>query len=251
MLTLLSLLFTALLSLILVVEGLRGQRVYRRLKVDLEANVPDARVCFYASTLRFEVVTGGLAAAVLGLNHGLPATGLERLPFFERFAVLAHAGAEFWSGFLMSFGVSAGLAWWISRKRAPRPRGSLARWLLPDFDALLPRTAREGWWFALVALSAGVCEELVFRGWLLQVLTRLGGLQGLVLLAVAALIFGLMHAYQGPLGVLSTTALAVALIGVTVMTGSLLVPMALHVLLDLRWALPRGQVKLAPSTPAT
>jgi uncharacterized protein len=104
--------------------------------------------------------------------------------------------------------------------------------------ALLPRTAGERRLFTLVGVTAGVCEEWLYRGFFLAVVAALaGGLPTPVLVAVAALAFGLAHAYQGVAGVLTTGVLGGVLAGLYLDTGSLLLPVLLHVLIDLRFLL--------------
>ena len=53
------------------------------------------------------------------------------------------------------------------------------------------------------------------------------------------MLFGLAHWYQGRLGVLATGAVGAFLTQLYLTTGSLLLPMLLHVLIDLRLALSR------------
>jgi membrane protease YdiL (CAAX protease family) len=97
---------------------------------------------------------------------------------------------------------------------------------------ILPRTPTEYRWFVALAITAGVCEELLFRGYLLAVTSPYLTLAGAVIAGAA--IFGLGHAYQGGRGV-AKTALAGLLFGaIYVATGSLVWPIILHVLLDLQ-----------------
>jgi membrane protease YdiL (CAAX protease family) len=58
-----------------------------------------------------------------------------------------------------------------------------------------------------------------------------------VLVLVAAAGFGLAHAYQGVAGVLTTGVLGGVLAAVYLQTGSLLLPVVLHVVIDLRFLL--------------
>ena len=60
------------------------------------------------------------------------------------------------------------------------------------------------------------------------------------------MLFGLAHWYQGRLGVLATGAVGAVLTQLYLTTGSLLLPMVLHVLIDLRLLLDRPAP--APST---
>jgi membrane protease YdiL (CAAX protease family) len=113
--------------------------------------------------------------------------------------------------------------------------------------ALLPRTARERRLFTVVGITAGVCEEWLYRGFFLAVVAAVaGGLPTGVLVVVAAMAFGLAHAYQGVVGVVTTGLLGGILAAVYLQTGSLLLPVLLHALIDLRFllvparALPAG-----------
>jgi uncharacterized protein len=113
--------------------------------------------------------------------------------------------------------------------------------------ALLPRTRAERRLFTLVGITAGVCEEWLYRGFFLAVVAALAGdLSGPLLVLVAAAAFGLAHAYQGVAGVVTTGVLGGVLAGLYLSTGSLLLPVLLHVLIDLRFllvparALPAG-----------
>lgn len=110
------------------------------------------------------------------------------------------------------------------------------RKLMPDFTALIPVTGRERLLWAAAAISAGICEEIVFRGWLLATLHDSVGLGGTALVPTAAAIFGLAHTYQGVTGVILTALAGVLFCVLYVATGSLLVPILLHCVVDLRFA---------------
>ncbi|MFZ0736428.1 MAG: CPBP family intramembrane glutamic endopeptidase [Candidatus Acidiferrales bacterium] len=63
-------------------------------------------------------------------------------------------------------------------------------------SALLPRSLPEVLIWIAVSVTAGICEEIAFRGYLLR---QLHALSGNVVAAVMAqaLVFGVAHAYQG------------------------------------------------------
>jgi membrane protease YdiL (CAAX protease family) len=104
--------------------------------------------------------------------------------------------------------------------------------------ALLPRTTGERRLFTLVGVTAGVCEEWLYRGFFLAVVAAVGGgLPTPVLVAVGALAFGLAHAYQGLAGIVTTGILGGVMAGLYLGTGSLLLPVLLHALIDLRFLL--------------
>jgi membrane protease YdiL (CAAX protease family) len=114
--------------------------------------------------------------------------------------------------------------------------------------ALLPRTAGERRLFTVVGLTAGVCEEWLYRGFFLAVVAAVaGGPPSWVLVAVAGVAFGLAHAYQGRAGIVLTGALGGVMAVLYLGTGSLLLPVLLHAAIDLRFllvptrALPAGR----------
>jgi membrane protease YdiL (CAAX protease family) len=63
-------------------------------------------------------------------------------------------------------------------------------------DAQLPRTIAERWTWVLVAVSAGVGEELVYRGYLQTRFTALTGSTGWAI-TLQAVLFAIAHANQG------------------------------------------------------
>lgn len=97
---------------------------------------------------------------------------------------------------------------------------------------MLPVGKRERRWWGLLAISAGVCEELVYRGFLLAYFGGQGaGLAGAWLLSTLA--FGLAHAYQG-LGGIVRSALVGAILGlVAIASGHLALAIVLHIAIDL------------------
>jgi membrane protease YdiL (CAAX protease family) len=126
------------------------------------------------------------------------------------------------------------LATALYRVGGDRARRALAVQLRP-VAALLPRTRPERWTFGLLAVTAGVCEELVYRGFGLAALRWAApGITDPALIAVTAAAFGLAHLYQGPVGVLLTGLLGAYLGWITIATGSLLPVILLHALIDLR-----------------
>ncbi len=109
--------------------------------------------------------------------------------------------------------------------------------------AVLPRTAGERRLFTVVGITAGVCEEWLYRGFFLAVVAAVaGGLPNAVLIVAAGLAFGLAHAYQGRAGVVTTGLLGGVLAALYLSTGSLLLPVLLHAAIDLRFLLVPARV---------
>jgi len=232
---------------------------YRQLKQEVANGDTRARLRIYYRALVFEWMSALLALLALGFDWNklnpkslaLDGSNLMRqlLPngSFDRGAA---------TGIVV--GLALGTAGFIVARlranrraaNAPAAPASAPWWrkLLPDFSALLPVTAHERMVWAAVAVSAGICEEVVFRGWLLATLHGPLGLRGTALIAVAAAAFGLAHAYQRIAGVLLTSLAGALFCVLYVATGSLLVPILLHILVDLRFALLPASRAQKPQT---
>ena len=111
---------------------------------------------------------------------------------------------------------------------------------------LLPRTRDERAIYGLVAVSAGVVEELLFRGFLMGY--AMGGLgwSWQQASAASAVAFGVSHLYQGPATAAAATLIGFGFAESYTLTGSLLAPVLLHIALDLRvltWPQPSDPQK--------
>ncbi|MDE2874700.1 MAG: CPBP family intramembrane metalloprotease [Gemmatimonadota bacterium] len=99
-------------------------------------------------------------------------------------------------------------------------------------QAIMPATGREKGVFALLALAAGVFEEVVFRGFLPVFLMPWTGSYLAGALPVA-LVFGFLHAYQGRHGIARTAVMGGILAVGVAWTGSLWPSIFAHAALDL------------------
>jgi uncharacterized protein len=102
-----------------------------------------------------------------------------------------------------------------------------------DITALLPRTRGELIYGAAMSVNAGVVEELLFRLGMPALLFGITG-NGVVAFALAAVLFGLLHIYQGAWGVVGATLLGLLFTAIYLLSGSILVVIAVHALVDLR-----------------
>ncbi len=100
---------------------------------------------------------------------------------------------------------------------------------------MLPRTARERGLWVLLSMTAGLCEELLYRGFMPSYLVHVfPGVNLLIALVISAVIFGIGHIYQKLTGVLGTGLMGLVFGFLYFLTGSLLLPIIVHALFDMR-----------------
>jgi membrane protease YdiL (CAAX protease family) len=105
---------------------------------------------------------------------------------------------------------------------------------LNSLSYFLPSTTQERRWWIVVCLTAGFCEEVLFRGFVIHYLHSSGFALGYgSALAISAAIFGLQHLYQGT-GAFSTVITGLVLGVLFMVTGSLLLPILFHAAFDLQ-----------------
>jgi sarcosine oxidase len=181
---------------------------------------PRVRLAVYrqAMLIQWSLVA---TVAILWLAGGRPWRALGVVttvtPFFVGLAVALAAGVA----------VVA-----VQRRRALADDEALAkaRERLSHVEVMLPHDAREARWFYGLSFTAGVCEEVLYRGYMIWYLAHGLGLWPAA--GVASLIFGIGHSYQGWRGVLATTCVGAAFAGMYLTSGSLLLPAIAHVLVD-------------------
>jgi membrane protease YdiL (CAAX protease family) len=237
-------------------EVVRFPASYRQLKQAIVDGDPQARTRVYRRAIVFEWVSALLSLAALGFDWSKLNPKLLALDGLRMIQMAPHS-ANFDRGAMAGLfvGVAMGtIGFIIVRLKANRrgataaanaPVGGLRR-LIPDFSAMIPVTTNERLLWTVVAISAGICEEIVFRGWLLATLHAPLLLAGTALVVAASVIFGLAHSYQGITGMLLTAFAGAFFCGLYVATGSLLMPILLHIVIDARFAILPGPRVQAP-----
>lgn len=128
--------------------------------------------------------------------------------------------------------VVLGVIWnqWVRVRRDPQFRARL-REQLPELQGFVPTTPNEVNTFRALAVTAGICEELVYRGFLLWYLGTYMPLALAVPLMMVA--FGAGHLYQGVKPAAQIAAIAGIAALFYMLSGSLWIPIVLHTLVDL------------------
>jgi membrane protease YdiL (CAAX protease family) len=210
--------------LIFVVLGVvipwRGRVRLRHLLAKPEVTSAE-RLSLYRSTITFQWIAVGVAAW-RAWAHGFT---LQQLGLaFHRPALLT--GVAIFGG--------AGLAalHWLNLSRMGRIRSKARESFQRMAERILPRSKPETATFLALAVTAGLCEEFLYRGFTMAALTR-GGLPTWIVVLASAVLFGLAHLYQGRGGLIGTLLLGVVFGGLRVATGSLIPPIAWHAMIDI------------------
>jgi uncharacterized protein len=97
---------------------------------------------------------------------------------------------------------------------------------------LAPQNAFELLLWVILSISAGICEELTFRGYLLQQFTSIRGRLWIGVLA-SSFLFGVAHGYEGASGMIAITIYGALFCMLTIKRGSLRPGMMAHAWQDI------------------
>jgi uncharacterized protein len=122
----------------------------------------------------------------------------------------------------------------IRKKLRKKPRKFGSAEAMKSLRYLLPATWTERRWWAFIAVTAGVCEETLYRGFLVHYLHGAFSLNLTIALLISSGLFGLVHLYGGVSGVVGSFVFGFLMGMLFLLTGNLLLPMIVHALLDLR-----------------
>jgi membrane protease YdiL (CAAX protease family) len=206
----------------LIAMPLLSVRLRRRFAGIDSARIPRLRIYLRSVVSQWLLVaciavlwwTRGRAPAALGLDIPLSAGGRAGLALVAGLAVVV-------------------LAYWtyVLAKLDAAGRGRFLAWL--ERSKMAPRTGAEAIAFVPVALTAGIGEELLYRGFIFWFLAPTLGLPWTVV--ISAVVFGLGHGYQGWRGIISTTGTGFFLGAFYAVSGTLWWVMGLHAVIDLQY----------------
>lgn len=207
--------------LFLLVMPLLGVLEFNLLERSLSKGRRDARLWFYGWSIGVQwLLTVALLVWWFSLDRDLYFLGM--VPVVTEWQWLAVVG-----GLLLSFLLFPQMNMVLgSDEHLKKVRGSLGK-----LELMAPRESVEQQFFQVLSVTAGVCEEILYRGMLMFVLTAAFGQWPALILASA--IFGLGHFYQGLTGVGKSATAGLVLGLLAIFSGSILVGMVLHTVLDL------------------
>lgn len=169
------------------------------------------RLVLYASTIAFQ----WLAVALVGWR--VWARGYTP----RHLGLVFHGGARLLVAGLVGAAVIGGLQWFNLRRVGripPESRGAIQA----VAERVLPQSAVELLPYLALAITAGLCEEFLYRGFAMAALASAGIPPWLVVL-VSSLLFGLAHSYQGRGGMAMTFVVGLVL-GASRLTYNSLIP---------------------------
>ena len=203
-----------------VIVPLRGRARLKQLLAKPRVESAE-RLWLYGSTIAFQWLAAGVVAW-RAWAHGFNAEQLGLvMPGRLRLSVVTALGAAL----IVTLQ-------WLNLRRMGRSTSPLRRPLQALAERILPQSTVELIPFFALAVTAGLCEEFLYRGFAMAVLSRTGLPAGVVIL-LSSILFGLAHLYQGRAGLVSTTVLGI-LFGISRAALGSLVPVAVwHIGVDL------------------
>lgn len=178
------------------------------------------RISLYLSTIAFQWLAAA-AAAWRSWAHGYTLAQLG-LALPGRLKILAVT--------ILGAAIIPTLQW-FNLRRMGRSNSPARGPLQALAERILPQNSRELIPFCGLALTAGLCEEFLYRGFAMTTISNLGMPAGVVVLT-SAVLFGMAHLYQGKAGFVSTTILGLLFGFARVSLASLLPVIAWHAGID-------------------
>ena len=205
-----------------IVQPIYGTIEFRRYVARVKAGQTPDRVKLYTQTMLMEWI--GLA--ILALMWRFYDRPIAELGF------TASVGVGFWIGLAVSIVVVAYLIYaWYGMGRADNETRRKLRESFGELSHFMPQTTTDYRRFIAVSITAGIVEEIIYRGFVLWYLSTFMPLWGAVI--VSSMFFGIAHSYQGPMGAVRTGLVGFAFAILYVGTGSIWIPIVAHALLDI------------------
>jgi uncharacterized protein len=178
------------------------------------------RLSLYASTIGFQ----WLAVAVVAWRAWARGLSPDELGLVVhgrwRILIAAIVGAA-----------TLGTLQWFNLRRVGRSSGKAREFLKVLAERILPQSRVELLPYLGLAVTAGLCEEFLYRGFAMAALTKAGlPLWGVVL--SSSILFGLAHLYQGRGGIVSTLVIGTVFATARIAYDGLLPGMLWHFAVD-------------------
>lgn len=220
----------------LVYEPIFGYWDYNKFKVDVQKNQL-ARLQYYKNTILslwiptvfiwLLVIFTELTLKDIGLT--VPDIDPDRLGAFITYSAIIIALSYLLGVLYYAIGYH-----FSDTVRMKFSQAKQKQWEHVHFSDILPVTDKERKSWTYVALTAGITEEIIYRGFLIFAIAYLFPTLSIwAVILISSLLFGLAHTYQGvTTGVLRTTLFGVIFSILYIAIGSILPLIILHILID-------------------
>jgi membrane protease YdiL (CAAX protease family) len=125
-----------------------------------------------------------------------------------------------------------GVAHWFNLRRVGRSKNPVVERVKAIALRIFPHSNRELAIFCGLAVTAGICEEFIYRGFVMGALLHIP-LPTWSVLLISSVLFGLAHTYQGRSGVIGTLLLGTVFGLVRILYHSLLIVVLWHAAIDI------------------
>jgi membrane protease YdiL (CAAX protease family) len=212
--------FWLIFLFLIVVLPWRGRQRMRKLMA-LPSVSGRERIQLYATTILFQWIL----------------TALVGWRAFERGISWRELGmANGWTPSVLSLTVIGAaliaVGHWANLRRMTASKHPAIQQLRAMGARLFPRSPAQAFFYILLALTAGCCEEFVFRGFVVAALFRAGFSAWIVVLLSSAM-FGIAHLYQGKGGSVGAGILGTLFAMTKIAYHSLLPVVVCHAVLDI------------------
>jgi len=198
----------------------------RRRTRSIEGMVFDTQMktFLYVSNSLFQWGIVGVVLLAWGLQgHPLKTMGLQ-LPNLELWPWIITVTLLFWGAYAWNTWLQIGTPEALAEARA--------QWR--SKTPFMPANKKEFRRFILMAFTAGICEEILFRGFLMTYLQALSyGSPKFQSMVVSAAVFAVLHVYQGRVAAMKIFAFSLVFGALYILTNSILPSIFIHVLVDL------------------
>ena len=223
--------YTAFLSFMIIYIAVFVTIVFRRVSKGQGLSVTEKFKCGTYCHLISGLWGGTAIVLIMSFLAGLSLQDIGLRPMTFNFGFWFTAITLSLAGMLFIFSLYQIISLSVSAKHkeaAEKEYGSH-----PVLSTILPRSKKEKRLWSLLSLSAGVCEEIIFRGFLLYLLYAIfPDIPLFLVILTTSTIFGLSHFYQRLQGVIGTALFGVFFMCLFLVTDSLILPIFLHFFYD-------------------
>jgi membrane protease YdiL (CAAX protease family) len=208
-----------ILFLLAVVLPWRGRAKMKKLLAMPQVTTME-RLTLYASTIAFQWLAAGVVAW---------RTWVHRYSS-EQLGLVLHDKTRILVASLVG-GVAIAIFQWFNLQRVAKLPMKRRATLVAIAQRIFPHSMVEFLPYVALAITAGLCEEFLYRGFSMAVFTR-AGLPVWAVVLLSSVLFGLAHLYQGRGGAMATLVVGTVLGMARIAYDSLVPVIVWHTALD-------------------